>query len=310
MNSLVLVWLQWPEECFRAGDGDIVYLASLVPEASVVAVSSEEDFLRRLPEATHVVVWSFKAEWYALAGRMKVLATPAAGRELVAWRSAPPGVTVHFGGFHGEIMAESVAAFCLAWARGFFRRPPETGIWPRQWLGGSCYTLAGTRAVVAGYGRIGRAVGAKLTALGVEVLGFGRSNIADLPRAAESADWFVMALPSDTGTDDFLDSSLIARLPPRCVVVNVGRGNAVDESALRSALASGRIAGAYLDVFKNEPTCLSAGSAARGASAATGDGDPIWAGGCPNLVAMPHSAAFSPDYIKRAFKELKDEGLL
>ena len=69
---------------------------------------------------------------------------------------------------------------------------------------------------------------------------------------------------------------------------------------MRRALESGRLAGADLDVFKNEPTALNTGGAARHG---------LWEG-CRNLVAMPHSAAFSPRYIERCFRELTDEGLV
>lgn len=303
MRATVLVWLEWPEACFRANSADIEYLRSLAA-AEVVWVRTREEFLARLPFATHVVTWHFESAWYGLAPQLRVVATPAAGRELVAWRDAPQGVEVHFGAFHGDIIAESVVAFCMAWARGFFRAPPQSGIWPREWLGGKCFTLAGTKAVIAGYGKIGKAIGAKLSALGVAVSGFGRRNIGGLPEAMATADWFIMALPSDTGTDDFLDAARIALLPPKCAVVNVGRGNAIDENALRTALETGRIAAAYLDVFKNEPTVLSV----KPSDGANSCG--LWDSKLPNLIAMPHSSAFSPDYIRRCFKELHDEGLL
>ena len=115
-----LVWLEWPEKCFRIDAEALRYLKLCVRgKGRVVRVKSEAAFLWHLPEATHALVWNFKSEWFAKAPRLKVLATPGAGRELVALE-APPGVTLHFGRFHGDIMSESVAAFVLAWARGFF----------------------------------------------------------------------------------------------------------------------------------------------------------------------------------------------
>lgn len=297
-----LLWLEWPEACFRATAADEEYLRTLVPSSlEVKRVRSEEEFVASLPEATHVLTWHFKKEWYGLSRRLGLVATPAAGRELVAWREAPAGVAVHFGGFHGEIMAESVAAFCLAWARGFFRPPPPSGLWPRTWLADKCFSLAGTRAAILGYGKVGRAVGRKLSSLGVSVQGFSRANFAELPDALAYADWLVLALPGDTGTDDILDASLLACLPPRAAVVNIGRGNAIDEHALADALASGKIAAAYLDVFKDEPTQLNPGSPSR---------QGILANPPPNLIAMPHSSAFSPGYVRAAIKELKDDGCI
>jgi len=303
-SNFYLIWLEWPEKCFRADEGALRYLKSLVPKGSrVVRVRGEASFLRQLPQATHAVVWHFKKEWFARAPRLRLLATPGAGRELVS-QEAPPHVRLHFGHYHGDIMSETVAGFVLAWARGFFRPELKESGWQRTALSDKCRTVAGSHAVIVGYGRIGRAIGAKLEAIGVVVKGFGRKNLANLPQAMRTADWFVLALPSDTGTDDFLDAAMMRRLPRSCVVVNVGRGNAVDEAALLAALRSGRLAGAYLDVFKGEPGPLQ-DIVGGGAILGTVPGEMPW-----NLIRTPHASAFAADYITRAFQELKNDGCL
>ncbi len=278
-------------------------------------VKSEQAFLKALPSATHAVVWHFNKEWFARAPKLKVLATPAAGRELVAWRDAPKGVKVHFGSFHGPIISETVLGFLLAWTRGFFWKGP---MWPREELAEHCGDLEGTTAVIAGFGRIGRAIAARLEPFGVECFGITRHGIFTLKNFHEGrsttekipspllrrADWFILALPSDTGTDDFLDARLIRRLPKKCVVVNVGRGNAVDEDALLAAIKEGRLAGAYLDVYKHEPTALNPKIGPRGKGLAAAKSVP-W-----NLVRMPHACAFSSRYMKECFRELAREGVL
>ena len=278
-------------------------------------VKSEQAFLKALPSATHAVVWHFNKEWFARAQKLKVLATPAAGRELVAWRDAPKGVKVHFGSFHGPIISETVLGFLLAWTRGFFWKGP---MWPREELAEHCGDLEGTTAVIAGFGRIGRAIAARLEPFGVECFGITRHGIFTLKNFHEGrsttekipspllrrADWFILALPSDTGTDDFLDARLIRRLPKKCVVVNVGRGNAVDEDALLAAIKEGRLAGAYLDVYKQEPTALNPKIGPRGKGLAAAKSVP-W-----NLVRMPHACAFSSRYMKECFRELAREGVL
>lgn len=318
-----LVWLEWPETCFRADAAVLRFLKTLVPPGTRVArARSEASFLRRLPQATYVVTWHFKKEWFARAPKLKVLATPGAGRELVALE-APPGVTLHFGRFHGAIMSETVAAFVLAWARGFFAVRDYAGYggaqatavpnWPRAELSDRCFTVAGTKAVIVGYGRVGGAIGRRLESLGVSVQGFSRRNLGDLDAALRTADWLVLALPSDTGTDNFLSRARLRKLPRRAVVINVGRGNAVDEDALVEALERGRIAGAYLDVFLSEPGPLAQIVAPRPRpNVGTG---PVILGTDPtslpkSLVRMPHSSAFSRDYLKRCFQELKDDGCL
>ncbi len=252
-----------------------------------------------------------------------MLATPAAGRELVAWRDAPNGVTIHFGAFHGPIISETVLGFILAWTRGFFWKGP---MWPRAELSEHCGDLEGTTAVIAGFGKIGRAIAERLAPFGVTCHGITRHGVYTLPafRETESgnqikqsnkktlkqfslyskADWFIMALPSDTGTDDFLDDKMIRRLPKKCVVINIGRGNSVDEDALLAALREGRLAGAYLDVFKQEPTALNPKLGRSGKGLAAMKSVP-W-----NLVRMPHSCAFSTRYMKECFRELERDGML
>lgn len=332
---VVLVYLDWPERCFRANEDDLRYLRSLLPHGTkVVSVRSDRAFLAALPQATHVITWHFKPEWYRLAPKLALVATPAAGRELVAPPPSPPppnpspltpnpsSLRLHYGGFHGAIISETVLAFVLAYAHGFFATKP---LWPRSLRAADVIDVAGTTAVIAGYGRIGKAIAARLSAFGVSVRGLthaecdrlkgkvgGRgASLSAIRSALRRADWFVLALPSDTGTDDFLDEGLLSALSKKCVVINVGRGNAIDERALLSALRRGRIAAAYLDVFKHEPTVLAKGRTKLTAAERASDLASLSAAKLPrNLIRTPHGSAFSPSYVKAAFKELKDEKLI
>lgn len=304
-NNRYLLRLDWPEKCFRLSPLDLKYFKSLVAgRGSVVCAKSERDFLRKLESATHVVAWDFREEWFARAPKLKVLATPAAGQELMP-KAVPSGVRLAFGHFHGPVIAECVAGFMLAWSHGFFAHSDDHRN-QRVWLSDKCYMLSGTRAVILGYGRIGKAIGDKLEALGVKVEGFGRKNLKLLPKSAHLADWLIMALPSNTGTDNLLNAKLLGVLPRRAVVVNVGRGNAVDEKSLVSALKSGKIAGAYLDVCRCEKAEIWTKATKEAKRGVIVPPKPK----IPNLVLMPHSAAFSPDYLRRAFKEFADDGVI
>lgn len=303
VDRVYLVWLEWPEKCFCVDSESLKYLKSLVPSGSrVIRAKTRAGFLSALRRATHVITWYFDGEWFKFAGRLKLLATPSAGRELLP-SQAPKGVKIHFGGYHGRIIAESAVGFMMAWCRGFFAERQYAALdeksSPRVWLSSRCRTLAGTKAVIVGYGKIGKAIGELLRSFSCEVIGFTRKNIAELKSSLRDCDWFIMALPSTTGTDNFLDAKLVKALPRKCVVVNVGRGNSVDEASLIEALSTGRISGAYLDVVKDEPisSFRSIGSAGRIEVPA-------------NLILMPHSSAFAPEYLRLCFKELKDEQLI
>ena len=319
-----LLWLNWAESAFRLNAHSLAVFRECVAAAKMAAspvrsvrpatltgiaafqaadlpitvVRSERAFLKALPSATHAIVWEFKKEWFARAKKLRVLATPSAGRELLPTDAEmPPGIVRVNGAFHGQIMSETVVACLFAHARGLYRAydfQREGAIWPRAALSPFCSLVAGTKAVILGYGKIGHIVGAKLEALGVSVVGIRRANIADLKPALRTADWLIVVLPSDTGTDNIVDASVLRAMKRSAVLVNIGRGNAVDEDALAKALRTRRIAAAYLDVFKREPLTKASPLAAE----------------IPGLVRLPHASAFAPDYLPLFFRELLKGGWL
>ena len=299
MNRRCVIWLNWPERPFRLNAADLKLAKSLARGLDVVAVRSERSFLRELPSATHAICWEFRKEWFAMAPALRVLATPGAGRELLPRDDElPPGVKKYHGEFHGAIMAETALAYMLAWCRGLYRAydwqksGKDANLWRRKDLGDVCYSLAGTRAVILGYGRIGHALGAMLAKLGVEVKGIRRRNVAEMPSAVATADWLVCILPSETGTDNIVDAKIIGRMKRSAVLINIGRGNAVDERALADALNRRRIAAAFLDVFRTEPLVA----------------DSPLAADLPGLFRFPHSSAFSPAYLSMFLRELASRG--
>ena len=319
-----LLWLNWAESAFRLNAHSLAVFKECVAAAKMAAfpvrsgrpatltgiaafqaadlpitvVRSERAFLKALPYATHAIVWEFRKEWFARAKQLRVLATPSAGRELLPTDAEmPPGVVRVNGAFHGQIMSETVVACLFAHARGLYRAydfQREGAIWPRAALSPFCSLVAGTKAVILGYGKIGHAVGAKLEALGVSIVGIRRANIADLKPALKTADWLIVVLPSDTGTDNIVDASVLRAMKRSAVLVNIGRGNAVNEEALAAALRTRRIAAAYLDVFKREPLTKASPLAAD----------------IPGLVRLPHASAFAPDYLPLFFRELQKGGWL
>ncbi len=303
MENSYLIWLDWPIDAFRINERSEAEFKRIVSkyvkqvESQVVVVRSEKAFLDALPYATHVVCWDFKKEWLPKAVLMKLLATPAAGRELVpTYEEMPCGVKKFHGAFHGPVMSETVIAFMFAYARGLYAAydfQREGVLWARGEMSRYCRMVEGSKAVILGYGRIGKIIGAKLSALGVDVAGFGRKNIAMLREELQGADWLIVALPSDTGTDDIVDAAVLACLPRSAVVINIGRGNAIDEAALATALEKREIEAAFLDVFKNEPL--------TGSSPLAED--------LPGLYRMPHASAFTEEYLPMFFREVDSHGL-
>lgn len=119
--------------------------------------------------------------------------------------------------------------------------------------------LDGTSALVIGYGTIGRLIGDRLAALGVAVTGVTRSGRdgtltpdAWEPRLGEF-DWIVLAAPSTGATRTMIGGGELAAMKPGAWLVNMARGDMVDQDALVAALRERRIAGAFLDTVTPEP---------------------------------------------------------
>jgi len=142
--------------------------------------------------------------------------------------------------------------------------------------------LAGQHLVIVGPGPIGRATAARARALGLSVESVGRSARDDellgtvhaqdrLHEALSRADHVLDALPMTDATRHLFDAEAFAAMRPSARFYNVGRGGTVDEPALIEALRAGRIAGAGLDVYEQEPLP---------------EASPLW--GMPNVIVSPH----------------------
>ena len=123
----------------------------------------------------------------------------------------------------------------------------------------------GNHVTILGAGEIGLAVARKLHLNGYQVSTWSQSRkvadyvctsyvgIEQLIDSVNNADFVISVLPATTQTDDLIGEALFSAMPEQSYFINVGRGNAVDEQALMNALNNSDIAGAALDVFKQEP---------------------------------------------------------
>jgi glyoxylate/hydroxypyruvate reductase len=188
-------------------------------------------------------------------------------------------------GVHGTPLAEFALLGLLYFAKGM----PQLAAWKaeRHWERHTSTQLAGRRALVVGLGGIGQAVCRLLSLAGLEVWGAGRPghsyDVAGVTSYVTSdrlddvlpkADALILACPLTERTRGLIGASQLGLLPRGAVVVNVSRGQVVDEDALIGALESGHLGGAFLDVFAVEPLPPSS---------------PLWA--LPNVVISPHSAS-------------------
>lgn len=141
------------------------------------------------------------------------------------------------------------------------RRGEWTGWHPTQLLG---MHLGGKTLGVVGMGRIGKAIARRAVAgLGMSVIFHNRSfvenpgvearQVDSLKDVASEADVVVLAVPATAQTRRMIDADFLKAMRPHGILVNIARGDVVDEAALIAALERGEIGGAGLDVYENEP---------------------------------------------------------
>ncbi|GAA1526370.1 2-hydroxyacid dehydrogenase [Nocardioides humi] len=161
-----------------------------------------------------------------------------------------------------DAVAETAVALLLAVRRQVV--PADRFVRAGRWLEEAfplTGQVAGSRVGILGLGRIGRAVATRLEALGCTVSYHNRHRLPDVPYAyaasaaelAAGVDSLVVVVPGGAGTAALVDREVLDALGPDGVLVNVARGSVVDEPALVAALADGRLGGAGLDVYAEEP---------------------------------------------------------
>lgn len=137
----------------------------------------------------------------------------------------------------------------------------RAGMWPATGNFPLTHQVSNRRVGIIGLGRIGSAIAKRLSAFGCTISYHNRNPKADSPYAyvdspvalAAGVDVLVVAAAGGSGTRKLVDSDVIDALGSAGYLVNIARGSVVDEGALVDALTTGRLAGAGLDVFADEP---------------------------------------------------------
>ncbi|HVF26133.1 MAG TPA: D-2-hydroxyacid dehydrogenase [Anaerolineales bacterium] len=199
-------------------------------------------------------------------------------------------------GVFGELMSEYVFGYLLFHEKKILERirAQKSKEWQRPESG----VLRGKTIGLLGVGSIGAHLASTAKHFGLSVRGFTRasescSNVdvyyhdPDILKFVEGLDYLVCVLPRTQDTNKIVDANFLNALPSHSIFINVGRGNAVDESALVNALNEGKIAAAVLDVFAQEPLPKD---------------HPFWT--TPNLLMTFHTSAMSyPENITKLFVE-------
>ena len=201
-------------------------------------------------------------------------------------------------GVFSASLGEFALAAILYFAKDFRRmvRNQQAGAWEAF----DVLPVSGQTVGIIGYGDIGRAIAARVRPMGMTVLALKRhaSSLTAADPMAERiyqpeqridmisrCDYVVVAAPLTSETRGMITDPEFAAMKPTAVVINVGRGPVIDEAALVRALSSGRIKGAALDVFDEEPLP---------------QGHPFYR--LENVLLSPHCADHTPDWLDNAMR--------
>lgn len=259
-----------------------------------------EEFARLLPQAEVAYGAGPRPGEVGAAPRLRWVHVTSAGvdRLPLAELAAAGIVLTNARGQHADAMADHAFGLLLALSRGVATavRDQSQRVWGHE--GPSTPgVLAGRRLGILGLGSIGRAVARRAVAFGMEVWASRRRPSGDEPDVARllgpsrgeflellaACDDVVAVLPSTAATRGLFDAAAFAAMRPGARLINLGRGDVLEEAALEAALRSGRLAGAGCDCLPREPLPPEA---------------TLWT--APNLVLTPHTGGQHPGYERRA----------
>lgn len=227
----------------------------------------EAALLEIMPEIDGVIAGDdhFTGRVLEASPRLKILSKWGIGTDSIDKQAAERlGIPVtNTPGMFGDEVADMALGYVLLLGRRQHQIDAGVrgGAWPRV----EGESFRDQTALVVGLGSIGRAICTRLQAIGMRVLGHDPVEQAQeaaralgveavpLDEGLQVAHWLVLAAPLTPGTSGMLDQRRIALLPRGARVVNVARGQLVQEAALVDALQSGHLGGAGLDVFEVEP---------------------------------------------------------
>jgi phosphoglycerate dehydrogenase-like enzyme len=287
---------------YRASEGFRAALAAYARSAAIDAVVVDEfddaAFAREIADAQVLlhVLKPVTAQMVGGAPNLRLVQKLGVGVntiDLDAARAAGVAVS-NMPGTNSQAVAEMALALMLSVLRRLSYLDPLTrrgqGWAPDLDLIDGVGELCGRTVGFVGYGGSASRLGAALEALGARVIYTARSGKPDLPgrfvtleEVLRHADIVSLHVPLTAQTQRMIDATALAAMKPGAILINTARGGLVDEAALVSALRSGHLRGAGLDVFDQEPV----------------DPDnPLL--GLPNVVVAPHQAWLTPETLDRS----------
>ena len=220
---------------------------------------------QQLPDVIMLAVADHVADIWAYLPNLKLVQKLGAGVNMILDDPKLPA-QIRITRLAPDSQVGEIAEYCLLhvlrYQRNTMRHEADAAV--RKWGPMAPRQTLQTTVGVLGLGRIGAHTAQLFASLGFRVLGWSRTpksldkvdcRAGDkaLPELVAQCDYIVSILPSTPPTKELFDSELISRMKPGAVFINTGRGDVIVDDALVAALDSGRLGGAVLDVFRQEP---------------------------------------------------------
>ena len=236
------------------------------PDADIVISTKPAEAEQAIHEAEILLGWFFPPSMFSKAERLRWIHKVSAGVDDVAFNPDIPS-EVTLTRTDGSMIAPRMVEYVLGSIFAIVQRFPKA--WKQQherrWQSFPVGLAKGRTVGVAGLGDIGGAIARAVHANGMRVVGWRRTPTEcssvdrvyagreELVPFVAACDFVVIVLPATAATKGLFSSEVFSAMKPSAHLINVGRGAAVDEEALALAILDGRIAGAALDVFVDEP---------------------------------------------------------
>jgi phosphoglycerate dehydrogenase-like enzyme len=270
------------------------------PDREVVVLSDRAALAEALPSIEVLFAPMPPRDGWAQARALRLIQVAGVGVDhFLPAPDLPPEVEVAGarGVFSGEV-SEHALMMLLALRHGLPTSLEEQAA--KTWRQRQVLKLEGRSLVVLGLGAIGRRIVRLAATVGMHVRGVSRGARmvegldavhprGELDVALRGADALVVCVPRTSETLGAIDADALGSMAEGALVVDVSRGGVVVAGALLDALASGRVAGAALDVFETEPLPPDS---------------PFWT--TPGVIVTPHVAGYGERYIERAIDVLVD----
>jgi len=261
-------------------------------EAAIRSVDPQIDLVEyrddlseaELAQVDAIVAWKLPAGLTSRMPNLKWVCAVSAGVEKLLVPDLAPHVHVSriVDAEQAEGIAQFVVLMALRHARGLalYEAQQRDRQWKRQPV-----AVVRNRVAVLGMGAMGSVVAKLLAQVGFEVTGWSRRSEASLDAVLAGNEIVVCALPLTPQTEGLFDARAFALMPRGSYLINIARGSHVVEADLIDAVKRGHLAGAALDVQRNEPMASD---------------DPLWS--VPGITITPHIAAqSSPQTIAAQF---------